>query len=83
MHVTPCSPFRVEPTRTKNQHERAQAGILLGLFFDHEYEGDMLFLNVGLISTDYTTSYPTVDVEVLVFETLALMLPPVDVLLFV
>jgi hypothetical protein len=31
---------------------------LLGLFFDPEDTGDILFLNVNWLSTDYTALYP-------------------------
>jgi hypothetical protein len=34
------------------------AGLLFGLFFDPEDEGDMLLRNVGWFSTDYTALYP-------------------------
>jgi hypothetical protein len=34
------------------------AGFLLGLFFDPEFEGDMLLRNVGRLSTNYTALYP-------------------------
>jgi hypothetical protein len=33
------------------------AGILLGLFFDHEYGSDMFLWNVGWFSTDYMALY--------------------------
>jgi hypothetical protein len=34
------------------------AGFLLGLFFDHNNEGDIFLRNVGWLSTDYTALYP-------------------------
>jgi hypothetical protein len=34
------------------------AGIFLGLFFNPEDGGDMLLLNVGSLSTDYTELHP-------------------------
>jgi hypothetical protein len=46
---------------TRNQHDASRtalrAGLLLGLFFDPEDEGNIFLRNVGLLSTDYTISY--------------------------
>jgi hypothetical protein len=33
-------------------------GVLVGLFFDPKYGGDMFLQNVGWLSTDYTALYP-------------------------
>jgi hypothetical protein len=37
------------------------AGFLLGLFFDHENDCNMLLRNVGGLSTDYKALYPRIQ----------------------
>jgi hypothetical protein len=49
--------FREEERQDPNK--QLHAGFLLGLYFDSEEGGDMLFRNVSRFSTDYTALYPT------------------------